>query len=82
METIPYTLSENAGLNAVEIVTELRRLHAEGHKTYGVNVKKGKVTDINEEHVVMPLLVFTSALSLATEAVRMILKIDDIVMTR
>ncbi|KAJ8905661.1 hypothetical protein NDN08_002167 [Rhodosorus marinus] len=82
LEVIPYTLAENAGLNPIEIVTELRKLHAEGLQTYGINVKKGTVTDIGEEQVVMPLLVFTSALSLATEAVRMILKIDDIVMTR
>mmetsp|Transcript_4477 Transcript_4477/g.13581 ORF Transcript_4477/g.13581 Transcript_4477/m.13581 type:complete len:541 (-) Transcript_4477:116-1738(-) len=82
LEVVPYTLAENAGLQPVNIVTELRRLHAEGHQSYGINVKKGTVTDMSEEHVVMPLLVFTSALSLATEAVRMILKIDDIVMTR
>ena len=40
MEVIPYTLSENAGLNPILIVTELRLLHAQGDKHAGINVKK------------------------------------------
>ena len=44
----------------------------------GINVRKGTITNILDENVVQPLLVTTSALSLATECVRMILKIDDI----
>lgn len=82
LEVIPFTLSENAGLNPIEIVTELRRRHAAGETTAGINVRKGTVTDIAEENVLMPLLVISSALGLATESVRMILKIDDIVMVR
>jgi T-complex protein 1 subunit delta len=79
MEVIPYTLAENAGLNPIEIVTELRNKHATpGNENYGINVRKGTITDILAENVVQPLLVSTSALSLATECVRMILKIDDI----
>lgn len=78
-EVVPYTLAENAGLHAVAIVTELRRRHALGEKTAGINVKKGKVTDILEESVLTPLLVMSSAVKLATETVRMLLKIDDII---
>ena len=60
-------------------VTELRNKHATpGNENYGINVRKGTITDILAENVVQPLLVSTSALSLATECVRMILKIDDI----
>lgn len=82
LEVVPFTLSENAGLNPIDIVTELRRRHAAGETTAGINVRKGSVTDIAEENVLMPLLVISSALGLATESVRMILKIDDIVMVR
>ena len=82
MEVVPYTLAENAGLHPIEHVTELRNLHASGNKYHGLNVRKGAVTDMLEENVVQPLLVTTSALSLATECVKMILKIDDIVPTR
>jgi T-complex protein 1 subunit delta len=45
-------------------------------------VKKGTITNILEENVVQPLLVDTSAVTLATETVVMLLKIDDIVITR
>ncbi|KAH9545897.1 hypothetical protein CY35_12G070300 [Sphagnum magellanicum] len=82
LEVIPYTLAENAGLNPILIVTELRNRHANGEVNTGINVRKGQITNILEENVVQPLLVSTSALSLATECVRMILKIDDIVSTR
>ena len=42
LEVVPYTLAENAGLNPIAIVTELRQLHAEGHKYHGINVKKAR----------------------------------------
>eukprot|EP00474_Spongospora_subterranea_P008734 CRZ09192.1 hypothetical protein [Spongospora subterranea] len=82
LEVIPFTLAENAGLNPMEIVTELKSRHAQGAVTAGINVRKGCITDILEENVVQPLLVTTSAINLATECVRMLLKIDDIVAIR
>ncbi|KAH9802157.1 T-complex protein 1 subunit delta [Citrus sinensis] len=82
LEVIPYTLAENAGLNPLAIVTELRNRHAQGEINSGINVRKGQITNILEENVVQPLLVSTSAITLAAECVRMILKIDDIVTVR
>ena len=82
LEVIPYTLAENAGLNPIQIVTELRNLHAKGNRYHGINVRKGTVTNMAEENVYQPLLVTTSAVTLATECTRMILKIDDIVPVR
>lgn len=82
LEVIPYTLAENAGLNPISIVTELRNRHAQGETNAGINVRKGQITNILEENVVQPLLVSTSAVTLAIECVRMILKIDDIVTVR
>jgi len=81
-EVIPYTLSENAGLDPIKMVTELRNKHVEGMVSAGINVRKGKITDIREEGVLQPLLVSVSSLNLATECVRMLLKIDDIVAVR
>jgi T-complex protein 1 subunit delta len=78
-EVVPYTLAENAGLNPIAIVTELRNRHANGEKSAGINVRKGTITNILEENVIQPLLVSTSAVRLSTETVAMILKIDDIV---
>jgi len=79
---IPSTLAENAGLNPISTVTELRNRHAQGDKMAGINVRKGGISNILEELVVQPLLVSISALTLATETVRSILKIDDVVNTR
>lgn len=81
LEVIPYTLAENAGLNPIATVTELRNRHAQGEVNSGINVRKGTITNILDENVVQPLLVSTSAITLATETVVSILKIDDIVNT-
>ena len=81
LEIIPYTLAENAGLNPIEIVTELRAKHNSGETYLGINVKKGCLTDMFQERVIQPALVTISALKLSTEVVRMILKIDDVVLT-
>ena len=83
MEVIPTTLAENAGLNSIKIVTDLRHRHATGEKNAGVSVRGGGVKhDITEENVLQPLLVNTSAVELATECVRMLLRIDDMVLSR
>jgi len=81
LEVIPYTLAENAGLNPITIVTELRNKHIKGHKFNGINVKKGIIDDMVENDVLQPALVTQSAFTLATEVVRMILKIDDLVIS-
>jgi len=82
LEIIPYTLAENAGLNPINIVTELRNKHISGETSMGINVKKGAITNMFEENVIQPSLVTSSALKLSTEVVRMILKIDDIIISR
>ncbi|KAF2756769.1 t-complex protein-like protein 1 [Pseudovirgaria hyperparasitica] len=83
MEVIPTTLAENAGLNSIRVVTELRHRHAKGERNAGVSIKSGGVkTDMKEESVLQPLLVSTSALELAAETVKLILRIDDIALSR
>lgn len=81
LEVIPYTLAENAGLNPISTVTELRNRHAQGEVAAGINVRKGTITNILDENVMQPLLVSTSAITLASETVVSILKIDDVVNT-
>merc|ERR1719405_412986 len=85
LEVIPYTLAENAGLQPVEVVTNLRAAHAAGEKYAGINVRRGNISNLVEEgqeSVLQPLLVSSSIVNMATETVRMILKIDDMVMTK
>jgi len=79
LEVIPSTLAENAGLNPIATVTDLRNKHACGFKSAGINVRKGAITNMLDEGVAQPLLVTISAITLASETVRSILKIDDIV---
>ena len=82
LEVIPTTLAENAGLNSIRVVTELRNRHLNGEISCGVSVRKGAVTNIVDENVLQPLLVSTSAIELAAETVKMILRIDDIALSR
>ena len=79
---IPYTLAENAGMDPINFVTELRNRHINGETYAGLNVRKNTILNMLEENVVQPSLVSISAFTLATECVRMILKIDDIVLSR
>lgn len=81
LEIIPYTLAENAGLNPIVTVTELRSRHANDEKYAGINVRLGSVSDMLQENVVQPLQVSISAINLASETVRSLLKIDDILHT-
>ncbi|KAL8678220.1 MAG: hypothetical protein Q9186_005403 [Xanthomendoza sp. 1 TL-2023] len=83
MEVIPTTLAENAGLNSIKVVTELRHRHEFGEKNAGVSVKSGGVkSSMKNENVLQPLLVSTSAVELAAETVKMLLRIDDIALSR
>jgi len=82
LEIIPYTLAENAGLDPIQLVTDLRARHAKGNKFDGINVRKGMITNMVQEDVLQPLLVSSSALDLASECARMILKIDDILQSK
>ena len=81
LEIIPFTLAENAGMNPINVVTELRNRHSKGETHSGISVRKSTIINMKEERVLQPALVTISALTLATEVTRMILKIDDVVMT-
>lgn len=82
LEVIPTTLAENSGLNSIDVVTELRNAHEQGKVNAGVSTKRGTNTDMSSEHVLQPVLVSTSAITLAAECVKSILRIDDIAFSR
>ena len=63
LEVIPYTLAENAGLNPMDMVTQLRKRHRAGEADAGINVKKGCIDNMFANTTVQPLLVNTSALN-------------------
>lgn len=82
LEVIPTTLAENAGLNSIKVVTELRTKHANGEVNDGISVRRSGTTNTYDEHILQPVLVSTSAVTLASECVKSILRIDDITFSR
>ena len=83
MESIPLALAENAGLDPIDIMVELRAKHEnpENH-WYGVDVFSGKVRDTKSLNVLEPLRVKIQVIKSATEAASMILRIDDVVASK
>jgi chaperonin GroEL (HSP60 family) len=81
IEIVPLTLGENAGLDPIDILSELRARHEKGEKWVGVDVFKGKVKDMEKLEVYEPLVVKKQIVKSATEAATMILKIDDVIAT-
>jgi len=79
LEIIPRTLAENAGLDPIDMLVEIRAAHEKGKKTFGLDVFAGKAADMLKAGVVEPLRVKTQAISSAAEAAVMILRIDDVI---
>jgi len=79
IEAVPLTLGENAGLDPIDILSELRARHEKGETWAGVDVHGGKVGDLRKLEVYEPLAVKKQIIKSATEAASMILKIDDVI---
>jgi thermosome len=80
MEVIPKTLAENGGLEAIDVLVELRSAHEKADGQYkGINVFTGKVEDMKQKGVIEPLVVKEQAVKSATESAAMILRIDDVI---
>ena len=79
LEAIPATLTENAGLDPIDILSELRSKHEKGETWAGIEVISGKVVDTKEAGVFEPISVKKQVIKSATEAASMILKIDDVI---
>jgi archaeal chaperonin len=79
MEVIPLTLAENAGMDPIDTITELRARQGKGSKWTGVDVKSAKVADVSKLDIVEPLSVKEQIVKSATEVASMILRIDDVI---
>jgi thermosome len=82
MEVIPRTLAENAGLDSINILVDLREAHGKKQPYAGVNVFTGKVEDMRKNQVLEPLRGKTQAIKGATEVATMILRIDDVIASK
>jgi thermosome len=79
LESIPVTLAENAGLEPIDILSELRARHEKGETWAGIEVLSGKVQNMTQAGVFEPLAVKKQIIKSAGEASSMILKIDDVI---
>ncbi|MFH1802448.1 MAG: thermosome subunit alpha [archaeon] len=82
LESVPETLAENAGLDPIDIITELRRRHEAGSVREGLNLFNGKLENTFQAGIVEPLKVKTQAISSATEVAMLILRIDDVLISK
>jgi len=80
VEVIPRTLAENAGLEPIDILVELRQKHdAQDSENIGINVFTGKLQDSVASGVIEPIVVKEQAIKSAAESAAMILRIDDVI---
>ena len=79
IEVIPRTLAENAGLDPIDVLTELKASHDNGNKWSGIDVFTGKVQDSWANGVIEPLKIKTQAIKSASEVAELILRIDDVI---
>ncbi len=79
MEVIPRTLAENAGLDPIDMLTEMKSAHEKGQKWAGIDVFAGKTVDAWQAGVIEPLKIKTQAVRSASEVAEMLLRIDDVI---
>ncbi len=80
VEVIPRALAENAGLEAIDVLVDLRSAHEKQDGQYkGLNVFTGKIENTKEKGIVEPAIVKEQAIKSAAESAAMILRIDDVI---
>lgn len=82
LESIPLTLSENAGMDPIDTLTLLRSKQQKGEKWTGIDVMKGKIANMKSSDIIEPLAVKLQIVSASAEAACMILRIDDVIATQ
>lgn len=79
---IPITLAENSGFNPIDKLVELKKAHGDGKKTAGLNVYEGIITDMLKDGVIEPLRCKRQAIQSSEEAVEMLLRVDDMMVSQ
>ncbi len=79
LEVIPTALAENAGLDPIDILINMRKAHKEKKVHAGLNVYTGKIVDMMDQKVIEPIRVSRQAINSATDAAVLILRIDDVI---
>ena len=79
LESIPLALAENAGMDPIDTLATLRSKQLKGEKWTGIDVLKGRVSNMKTSDIIDPLAVKNQVISAASEAACMILRIDDVI---
>ncbi len=79
LEFIPTTLAENAGIDPIDVLTELRSKHDAGETNAGLNLFTNKVENVLEARIIEPCKIKSQAINSASEVAIMILRIDDVI---
>jgi thermosome len=79
LEFIPITLAENAGMDPLDVLTELRVNHESGNRNIGLNLFSGRIEDTMIRGIIEPLKIKKQAISSASEVAMMVLRIDDVI---
>ena len=80
--SIPLTLAENSGFNPIDMLVAMKLAHAEGKRNAGLDVFKGAVKDMLEAGVVEPLRIKRQAIMSSEEAVHMLIRVDDMMVSQ
>jgi len=79
LEQIPFALAENAGLDPIDVITNIKSMHDLGNKNHGLNLFSGQIEDNLRAGIVEPSKIKGQAIHSATEVATMILRIDDVI---
>merc|ERR1712110_969406 len=79
LSELPVAIAENGGFDSAQLVSELRALHKQNKTTMGLDMKDGKVGDMEKLGITESLSVKRQVLVSASEAAEMILRVDDII---
>ncbi len=82
LETIPETLAENAGLDPIEILTELKKRHEAGDIRAGLNLIHDRIEDTFAAGIIEPLQVKSQAIAAASEVAMLLLRVDDVLISK
>ena len=81
-EVIPRTLAENSGYNPIDKMVDLKKAHAGGRKSAGLNVYTGEIVDMYKEKVFEPLRSKRQSIQSASETAALLIRVDDMMITQ
>ena len=81
-EIIPRTLAENSGYNPIDKMVDLKKAHANGKKSTGLNVYTGEIVDMYKENVLEPLRSKRQSIQSASETAALLIRVDDMMITQ